>query len=373
MRPIIVPTINSNDTDALLLAWSKLDGDEVRRGETIAVLETTKASFDLAAETDGLLHTAAQPGQRCEFGTSLGWLFIDAAEREQFFLAPVPKSATAISGGMVITKAAQELIEQHGIDIEKVRGLGKKTIKSQDLASLLSPVPERIGGDPVLLPSAQQQTIARVVSRAHESIPASFILKKVAVDSALDALAQFSREEKLLAGLPDLLVWIAARLPEEFPFFFGALGEGLHFVPSKSGSIGVTFDVGHGLFIPVVKNAGAMPLADIAKTMMGFRMRAARNSFRAEDFSGGDLSISLNMDAGVVFVQPIIQPPQTCMISVGAVSSELALDADGKPIARRFIHLGAAFDHRVINGFHANAFLNAIRQRLESPVPDEWR
>ena len=65
MQPIIVPTINSNDTDALLLSWSKADGESVSAGETIAVLETTKATFDLAAEGDGVLQTDAQAQQRC--------------------------------------------------------------------------------------------------------------------------------------------------------------------------------------------------------------------------------------------------------------------------------------------------------------------
>src|SRR5687767_11109127 len=110
MHSIIVPTINSNDTDALLLSWLKSDGDEVQRGETIATLETTKAHFELTAEAEGLLHTSAQPQRRYDFGASLGWIFTDAAERDQFFLARTAEKAAPTAGEMVITKAAQELI-----------------------------------------------------------------------------------------------------------------------------------------------------------------------------------------------------------------------------------------------------------------------
>lgn len=364
MQPIIVPTINSNDTDALLLSWAKADGDIVQRGETIAVLETTKASFDLAAEADGVLHAIAQVGQRHDFGASLGWIFTDAAERDQFFHARSAPEKAASTSGLVITKAAQELIAKHGIDDEKLRALGKRVIKAQDLEPLLGAATASDAA--TISPSAQQQTIARVVSRSHAEIPASFIVKKIEVDAALEALGRFSREEKTLAGLPDLLVSIVAQLPAEFPFFFGALGAGLRFQPSAEGNIGVTFDVGHGLFIPVVKGAAKLSLKEIAKKMMGFRMRATRNSFQAEDLSGGDLSISINMDAGVLLVQPIILPPQTCMLSLSAVHTELALDAEGRAVPRRFVQLGAAFDHRVINGFQANSFLGAIKARLES-------
>lgn len=365
MQPIIVPTINSNDTDALLTAWAKNDGDEVRRGETIAVLETTKASFDLAAEADGLLHTTAEAGRRYDFGASLGWVFVDAAERDQFFLSRTSEKAAPSATDLVITRAAQELIERHGIDEARLRALGKKAIKASDVEALIGGPAPRADEPSALRPSAQQQTIARVVTRSRATIPDSFIVKKIGVDAALDALAQFSREQKVLAGLPDLLVWLVARLPGEFPFFFGRLGDDLRFAPSSAGNIGVTFDVGHGLFIPVVKNAAAMSLKEIAKTMMGFRMRAARNSFHAEELTGGDVSVSINMDADVLIVQPIILPQQTCMLSLSAVLSEVALDAAGQPIPRRFIQLGAAFDHRVINGYHANAFLNAIKRQLE--------
>ena len=362
MQPIIVPTINSNDTDALLLSWSKADGDRVSAGETIAVLETTKATFDLAAEGDGVLQTGAEPQQRCEFGATIGWIFADAAEREQHRSAPAaPKPAA--HGDLVITQSAQELAARHHITEEQLRSLGKKIVKAKDVESLLPPEPTGA----TILPTAQQQTIARVVSHSRATIPDSFLVKKIGVDAALGALGQFSREQKALAGVPDLLVWIVSRLPAEFPWFFGALGDDLRFRPSAAGNIGVTFDLGHGLFIPVVKNAAVLTLKETAKTMMSFRLKATRNSFHAEELSGGDLSISINMDADILLVQPIILPPQTCMLSLSAVQSELALDAEGRPVARRCIQLGVAFDHRVINGYQANAFLNAIKARMEKP------
>ena len=365
MQPIIVPTINSNDTDALLVSWVKSDGDAVARGETIAVLETTKASFDLAAESDGILQTTAVARQRYDFGATIGRLFANAAERAQHG-AEKPVETSAAGDGPVVTKPAQELIAKHGLTDAQVRALGKKIIKAADLDAIIP------RDDNTLAPTAQQLTIARTVARSRATIPDAFLLKKIAVDAALAALGEFSRAEKALAALPDLLVWIVARLAPEFPFFFGALREDLRFAPSAAGNIGVTFDVGTGLFIPVVRNAAALSLKDIAKQTMGMRMRALRNTFHAEELAGGDLSISLNTDADIVFVQPIILPPQTCMLSLGAVMSEVAIDAD-KPVARRLIHLGAAYDHRVINGFQANAFINAIKARIESPDPAAWR
>lgn len=368
MQPIIVPTINSNDTDAILVSWVKHDGDTVSRGDTIAVLETTKASFDLAAEVDGVLQTAAVAGKRYEFGATIGRLFADATEHFAHAPSCVPVTAAA-TGEFVVTKAAQELIDRHGVSDAQLRTLGKTVIKAADV-EILIPRPEEAG---TIAPNAQQLTIARTVSRSRSTIPDAFLLKKVAVDGALGALAEFSREEKAMVALPDLLVWAVARLTAEFPFFFGSLREDLRFVPSRSGNIGVTFDVGSGLFIPVVRDAATRPLKEIAKQMMSFRMRALRNRFHAEELIGGDLSISLNTDSDILFVQPIILPPQTCMLSLGSVLDETVLSPEGVLGTRRFIQLGVAYDHRVINGYQANAFVNTIKSRIETPDRTAWR
>ncbi|MEQ1860613.1 MAG: 2-oxo acid dehydrogenase subunit E2 [Chthoniobacteraceae bacterium] len=356
MQPIVVPTINNNDTEAKLVAWSKTDGDLVRRGETIAILETTKASFELAAEAEGVLQTAAKIGDHCAFGSSIGTIFADAAERATVATA-VPQAAD----GFVVTEPARALALKHGITDAQLAALGRRIVKTRDVEALVG---DPAGGAGL---SEAQRGIARVVSRSHAEIPVSFLVKRIAVDAALAALAEFSREAKVVAGLPDLLVWSIARLPAQFPFFFGELRDGLEFRASSAGHIGVTFDLGGGLFIPVIRDAAQKSLAQVARDLMSFRMKALRKTFKAEDLAAGDLSISLNFDADTVFVQPIILPPQTCMVSVGAVLTELALDADGRPVPRRYLNLGVAFDHRVINGGDANAFATAIKRAIEEP------
>jgi 2-oxoglutarate dehydrogenase E2 component (dihydrolipoamide succinyltransferase) len=362
MQPIIVPTINSNDSDAKLVAWSKADGDMVVKGETIAILETTKATFDLAAEADGLLQHDAEMEQRCEFGTAIGCIFVNADEREAFRRNSIAQAPRAVGGDFIVTKAARELMARHRLSEEQIRGLNRRIVRAEDVKSLIA-TPEE--GEFLPL-SARQEAIARIVNRSRATIPDSFLVKRIGVDAALDALAHFSREEKVMAGLPDLLAFSIAQTREAFPFFFGSLDNDLRFRPSRSADIGVTFDLGRGLFIPVIKQATKLSLKQIARTMMSFRMKALRAGFQADDLSGGDITLSLNMDADVLLVQPIILPPQTCMISLSAVLKELTLDVSGRPVERRYIQLGIAFDHRVINGFEANAFANAIKVRLES-------
>ena len=364
MHELIIPTINNNDTSALLVEWAIEDGKQVKAGETVAVLETTKSTYDLGSEADGILHTSVQSQEHYDFGATIGYVFADEAERDSFLAQQSTKKTETVSN-LVITKSARQIIEEHNISEEQLKSLGKKTIKAKDLQTLIEEKEETPVEGETLPISELQQGIGRVVSYSHQTIPKSFILKKVSCDKALDQLASQSKTDGVMISLPDFVVYLVSRMPEKFPFFFGEFRDGKTFYPSKEGHIGVTFDMGSGLFIPVLRNATQRSLPEIAKEIMAFRMKALRNSFKSEELTGGDFSISINMDPDTLFVNPIILPPQTGMLSLGAVQEEIRLDKAGKPGIHRYCHLGLAYDHRVINGYESNAFLSDLKGEIE--------
>ncbi|MBM4195359.1 MAG: hypothetical protein FJ202_13430 [Gemmatimonadetes bacterium] len=360
MIEIIVPTINTNDVDAVLRQWVKKAGDRVAAGELIAVLETTKASYELESPAAGILEALGEEGQSYAFGAAIGAIHSDEAS---LLAARAARQAApaAASGGPVITAAAQRLIDKLGLTPQQVAAIRKRVIKESDVQALAEP---SAGGGAQL--SAQQQTIARTVGRSHATIPDAFLLQKIDVTAALTSLIAYRERHKAMVGLPDLLVWSVAQLTGSFPMFFGQLDDSLAMRTSTAGNIGVTMDVGRGLYVPVLREASSLTLLQASAQLSSFRMKALRNTFEAADLAGGDLSISLNTDEGTVLVKPIILPPQTCMLSVGAVLKELVL-AGTTLIERSYVLLGVTYDHRAINGFQAGAFARAIKSLLEAP------
>lgn len=107
--------------------------------------------------------------------------------------------------------------------------------------------------------------------------------------------------------------------------------------------------------------------AEIAETLMDFRSRAGGEGFRAGELAGGTIVVSLHTDPDVVLAGPIVFPGQTCVVAIGGTQDELALDTDGRVVTRRFVNLSAVYDHRVVNGREAVAFLQAVKAALESP------
>jgi len=137
------------------------------------------------------------------------------------------------------------------------------------------------------------------------------------------------------------------------------------FLPAADPGVGVTMDFGKGLSIPVVRCAASRPFKDIVKEILGFREKALRDEFRAEELAGGHISISINMNQDVVCVVPIVLPGQTCMLSIASIQTELTADKKSNLSTRRFTTLGVTYDHRVINGFEAVQFAQTIKAQME--------
>jgi 2-oxoglutarate dehydrogenase E2 component (dihydrolipoamide succinyltransferase) len=347
---VVVPKLNNNDESCVLNAWLVEDGVRVEPGVAIAVLETSKATTDLVIEAAGVLHRVVEANSECRFGSVIAHVFASDTERKEF-IASKPKVTAGTE--LVITQAAQQLIDQLGITRDQLVSIGKPVLKASDIEALVSKRPEKKSTQ-----SAHQAAVARTVSASHAEIPAAFLAVRVWTDRAVAACKALSAREDTLVGMAELLVKILGELGRDFPFAYGvdAPGDVL-----DAPNVGVTFDAGAGLFIPVTQAPARLTLVQIADVLMDYRLKTVRGSFKNEDLVGGHVSISLNTEDDVLFSIPIIQPGQTCMVSIGAVNAALP-DGSGPTT----MTLGLAYDHRYINGYDAMELVKAIKARIET-------
>jgi pyruvate/2-oxoglutarate/acetoin dehydrogenase E1 component/pyruvate/2-oxoglutarate dehydrogenase complex dihydrolipoamide acyltransferase (E2) component len=301
--PVTAPKLNNNDTAYLVVDWLVDEGEWVEAGADVVSLETSKAVEDIPAPAAGRLHRVARTGTEVSVGTVLGYLLPDGTA------PPVPPAA--------------------------------------------------VGGSPALVHRLDRAQIgtAAVVARSHREIPIGFTLIQVDVGRLVDRLAALSEATGESYGLPEVIVQAVAGMHRDFPTFFGMLADDHTVALAAEPNVGVTVDVAGTLYVPVVRLAHERTLADIADILMDFRMKALTGGFSARELDGGNISISLNPDPGVVFVQPIVLWPQVCMVSVGAVGAT----------GGQLVNIGLSYDHRVINGRAAVQFLTAIKAALERP------
>jgi 2-oxoglutarate dehydrogenase E2 component (dihydrolipoamide succinyltransferase) len=101
---------------------------------------------------------------------------------------------------------------------------------------------------------------------------------------------------------------------------------------------------------------------------MTYRMTALRGTFRAGDLSGANILLALHTDDDVTHAVPLVLPGTSCAVSLAGRQTELFLDAGGAVAQRTVVHLGLAYDHRILNGRDAVGFLRDLSDLLQHPA-----
>ncbi|WP_327003489.1 2-oxo acid dehydrogenase subunit E2 [Dactylosporangium sp. NBC_01737] len=396
MAEIAVPKLNTNDDSYLLLAWLAPDGQAVAAGAPVAEVETSKAVEELTAATGGVLRHRAATGAEIAPGQVIALLDDPAVP------AAAPVSHPAGAGGPTITAPARARMAELGITEERVVALGRPIIRRADIDTLAatpstsdgrhlgapavvtSTMDERSTGATPATPSAadapsvglsrNQRAVARTVARSAATIPAAYTATTIDVGVALDQAPRLARAVRRPVGLAELFVAAIGSVHAGQPMCFARLDDdGTTVHPSGAAHVGVTVDLGEGLYVPVVRGADTATIAEIARTLTRHRVTAAGGTFRQSDLDGANITLTLHLDAHVSLAIPIVYPGQTCAVAVTAPRPELYLDDDGRPATRTVTQVGLAYDHRVINGREAARFLAALARTLQNPPHEEPR
>ncbi|MFI7672183.1 2-oxo acid dehydrogenase subunit E2 [Actinophytocola sp. NPDC049390] len=308
-----VPKLNNNDATYELVEWLVADGSAVAAGDPVAVVETSKATEEVAAEQAGTLRHAVAAGTDCAPGTVIGHLTLDT---------DTPPDAPPEA-------------------------------------------PRRAEGHPL---SPTQRRVAEVVTASHRDIPAAFTVLRLDVDTALATTRLLTERTGAAVDLAALLIKAVAGLHEAHPHVFATRTPDGLVHAADAPAVGVTVDVGTGLYTPVIRDASTSSVSDIADALAELRMKALRTRLREDDLTGMNLLVALNNSPGVVMAQPIIPPGVTCALSLADVHDEVVLTPAGTPRTRTVTDLGLAYDHRMVNGAGAAAFLSAVRDALNAPA-----
>lgn len=357
---VLVPKLNNNDAGYVLVEWLVADGAPVEAGEPVAAVETSKATEELVAEHPGVLRHGAAEGADCVPGEAIGQIVsADGPPAEPPAALPAEPSAALRAGPPAESPAV---------------------LPAQPAASLAppaqapapAPLPVAPGPSPASpvvgrpLPAAQRR-VAAVVAASHRDIPAAFTAVRLDLDAAMAQARKLTEETGASVGLPELLIKAAAGLHATHPGIFATLTPDGLVVDAERPVIGVTVDVGAGLYTPVLRDVPELSVSDVADALAGLRMKTLRTRLREEDLTGMNLLVALNNGPGVVIAQPIVPPGVTCALSLPDTREEIVLTADGSPRARVVADLGLAYDHRLVNGAEAAAFLADVGAALAAP------
>ncbi|MBB6348228.1 2-oxoglutarate dehydrogenase E2 component (dihydrolipoamide succinyltransferase) [Nonomuraea muscovyensis] len=382
MAELRVPKLNNNDTAYLLVEWLVADGAEVGEDDPVVLVETSKAAEELPAGGTGVLGHAAREGAWCRPGDVIATVSGPAPAVSPPPAAPAsppasphpsPPASPPDEGeaGPLVTAPARALMAELGVTREQVAALGLAVVRRADIERLAGRPPaehpppqarQAATGDdarpPREAPAGErplprvQRAVARAVELAHRTIPAAYLVVRMDLGPALARGATLTKEVRRPVGLAELFVEAVAGLHDRFPLFFATV-DGDRALLADTPHIGLTVDLGDGLYVPVVHDAARRTTRDIATTVMRYRLAATTGDFRERDLSGANFVITLHTEGGVVLAIPFVFPGTSCALAVTAPQDGTLAD------------IGLAYDHRLINGRDAALFMSALKAAVE--------
>jgi len=376
-----MPALGSDMTEGKLLEWKVKQGDAVKRGDVIAVVDTSKAAVEVEIWQAGTVQELlTEPGTTVPVGTVIATLAAPGEAVAAPEKRPEKPAEERPQPRRRISPAARKHAEDRGVDLDKVEGTGpggSVTVEDVERAAkrpvveekpAVKPLPEKKAPPVSDRALEMRKAIAAAMARSKREIPHYYLSQSVPLARATEWLeAENARrpitERVLMAVLQLKAVALACM---KFPDMNGFFRDGA-FVPGPSVHAGVAISLRQGgLVAPAIHDAQELPLPELMRSLADLVRRARAGSLRSSEMSDPTITITNLGEGGVETVFPIIYPPQVAIVGFGTIARRAwILDNDIRLVPMVSVSLGA--DHRVSDGHRGALFLAEIARLLQEP------
>jgi pyruvate dehydrogenase E2 component (dihydrolipoamide acetyltransferase) len=400
---ILMPALSPTMKEGNLAKWLKKEGDQIKAGEVIAEIETDKATMEVEAVDEGRLGKIIIPsGSQNVLVNSLIALILENGEdakaldgydaavklREPSLQEAVCDKIISGSIGeqpnpirnytyvqnssrIFASPLARRIAEQNNVNLTQVQGTGPSgRIVKKDVLNFGSSVQNvRNATEYVEIPNNNiRKIIAKKLTESKQQIPHFYLSIECNLDTLLKARAALNEVagEKYKLSVNDFIIKASAMALRDVPEANASWSEAA-ILRYNNVDISVAVAIDGGLITPIIKNADQKSMQMISNEMKDLAKRARENKLVPEEFQGGSFSISNLGMFGVKKFNAIINPPQSCILAVGA-NSERAIVDNCKIIVANMVDFTLSCDHRVVDGAVGAKFLAAFKKYIENPI-----
>jgi pyruvate dehydrogenase E2 component (dihydrolipoamide acetyltransferase) len=417
---ILMPALSPTMTEGTLAKWLKKEGDKIKSGDVIAEIETDKATMEVEAADEGVLGKiliGAGTGN-VAVNTPIAVLLEDGEDLTSIQLnAPVAQAPSAMAkaenipptsasqnkpqpplssaGSRVFaTPLARRLAAQKNIDLLSIKGSGphgrivKADIDTAKAGSSVAPQQVSSSASSVMASGPNAKTLATQLGMSFTETPNSSIRKVIAkrlleskqtvphfyltvecnLDELLSARVLLNEQAKgaYKLSVNDFVIKAVAMALKAYPAANVAWTDEA-ILNYQHADISVAVATPNGLITPIIKKAETKGLKDISSEMKDLAARARDGKLKPEEFQGGTFSISNLGMYGVQEFGAIINPPQACILAVGA-GVEKPIVKNGKIEIATMMNCTLSVDHRAVDGAVGAEFLQYFKSYIENPV-----
>lgn len=409
---IRMPLLSDTMKEGKIVAWNKQVGDSVKADDSLADVETDKATMEVVGYAEGtLLYQGIKAGEAAKVNEVIAVVgkagfditpYLDALKSSDEPKATVstPSETTNITpssqavssslqhddnqsnGRIKASPLAKSIAREKGIDLSSVVGSGdggrivKRDLDNPVIASQKAPVTKTLTSTSASFsasegftdtPLTQMRTvIAQRLSDSKFSAPHFYLKVSVEMDNLIEARKQLNAISPVKISVNDILIKACAMSlamhPDVNSSWMGTFIRQNHHV-----HIGTAIALPDGLIVPVVKFANQKSLSQIATEANELYDKARNKKIQPHEFTGNTFTISNLGMMGIDEFTAIINPPDACILAVGKTTPTPVV-VNNAVVVKNIMKLTLSCDHRVVDGAVGANFLATLKGFLENPV-----
>lgn len=413
-----MPTLGADMTEGKITAWHVAPGDEVRHGDIVATVDTSKAEIDVEVFEDGVVQELlVEVGEQVPVGTPLAIIASPGATAEPAPPAPAPEHVAAAAapathdGGPAaggppqpgpapvhraaappmgepapahrprISPLARRVAAGAGIDPATLAGTGphgsvvRADVERAVAGAAPAPAAEPPATEPGPAPApaadraaAMREAIGALMARSKREIPHYHLALDIDLHVAQAWVARRNEDLPLPERLAvaGVLLAATARAAAAYPDMNGLYTDGA-FRPADGVHLGIAISLrAGGLLTPAIRDADGMSVDELMAALRDVVRRARSGGLRASELAAPTLTVTDLGERGVDLVHGVIYPPQVALVGFGAVRPRPWADGDALAV-RPVVTVTLAADHRVSDGHRGGLFLREIDRLLQAP------
>ncbi len=409
----LMPKLSPTMEEGQIARWLKAEGETFEEGETIAEVDTDKATMELTALKGGtLLKILKQGGETAllnetiaitgKSGEDFSALLAELGSKplavssngkseakvEETKPVEVPKAkelkTTSKDGRLLVSPIAAKMATENGIDLRTVSGSGPNgRIIKRDIEATISDSKFQIPDSKPSFQTSQvfgasafreestskiRQVIAERLTASTQNVPHFYLTVEIEMDSVLSLRKQINASvpEEQKVSVNDIIVKASAMALVKHPWVNASFQDkSVRFYEDADISVAVAIE--DGLITPVVRAANKKGILAISAEIKELAGRAKAKKLQPEEYTGGTFSVSNLGMFGIQEFTAIINPPEAAIIAVGG-AAEKAVVRNGEIVIRSMMNVTMSCDHRVVDGATGAKFLQTFKQMLENPA-----
>lgn len=383
---LAMPKLGMTMEEGTVHAWFKQEGDVVEEGEPLLSVLTDKIDIEVDAPVSGVLRKILVPtGRTVPINTPIAII----AEADEDISDLLAQAGGAVDRRVRATPVARRMAKEHGIDLARVVGTGPRgrvtradveeymaALRGQQADSTVtttrpSSAAPSAGSAARRIPlSGMRRVIAERMSESAFSAPHVTLMTEADVTELVGLRRRLNEADRARGGqgvsYVDLFIVIAARALAQHPYMNARL-EGDDVVIEPAVHIGIAVDVPDGLLVPVIRDAADLSVGAVARRRAALVAAAREGTLSPDDLQGGTFTVSNLGHYEIDGFTPIINSPQAAILGMGRVAEKPAVH-EGQVCVRSTMTLSLSFDHRLVDGAPAAAFLQTVKRLAEQPA-----